>query len=282
MNHVKLKLFGQQLPSPSSSSSSSSSSSFSAAMFVAKNSFHSTPVLEKKRKTQWHSRFNYYAKKKKNKEPKRALFRNFNDYAEFLFQSWREEEERNHTSEPSWFRNHHWVRNNDNNKNNYNNNGFNPYNSRNNYRNNGAFDSSDDDDEEAQTFFRSDFGREKFSYWSFENSNFRNNTSRNSYYYFRNSNKWTYDDDSDSDNEDFGTSSTQFGTKNEVCLARETLGLSVSGPLKLEEVKNAYRMCALRWHPDRHHGSSKVEAEEKFKHCGAAYKTLCDSLNDKL
>uniref|UniRef100_A0A803QP12 J domain-containing protein n=1 Tax=Cannabis sativa TaxID=3483 RepID=A0A803QP12_CANSA len=59
---------------------------------------------------------------------------------------------------------------------------------------------------------------------------------------------------------------------------RLALGLSVSGPLKLEEVKNAYRACALKWHPDRHLGSSKAVAEEKFKLCSAAYQSLCDKL----
>ncbi|KAH1070019.1 hypothetical protein GLYMA_03G144900v4 [Glycine max] len=59
---------------------------------------------------------------------------------------------------------------------------------------------------------------------------------------------------------------------------RLALGLSVSGPLKLEDVKNAYRPCALKWHPDRHQGSSKAVAEEKFELCSAAYQSLCDSL----
>ncbi|KAF5938268.1 hypothetical protein HYC85_025774 [Camellia sinensis] len=39
---------------------------------------------------------------------------------------------------------------------------------------------------------------------------------------------------------------------------RLALGLSAYGPLKLEDVKNAYRVCALKWHPDRHQGSSKA------------------------
>ncbi|XP_035816533.1 uncharacterized protein [Zea mays] len=70
----------------------------------------------------------------------------------------------------------------------------------------------------------------------------------------------------------------EVSAPSEVSLARQALGLSTSGPLKLEDVKSAYRACALRWHPDRHNGSSKSTAEEKFKHCSAAYKTLCDSL----
>ncbi|CAN6218771.1 unnamed protein product, partial [Urochloa humidicola] len=132
-------------------------------------SFHSTPILQRKRKTQWHNRFNYYTKRRRNRENKRTLLRNMSEYAEHLFQSWRDEEEK-------------------------------------------------------------------------------------------------------TDSED------EVSTPSEVYLARQALGLSTSGPLKLEDVKSAYRACALRWHPDRHNGSSKATAEEKFKHCSAAYQTLCDSL----
>ncbi|KAI7729476.1 hypothetical protein M8C21_020383 [Ambrosia artemisiifolia] len=59
---------------------------------------------------------------------------------------------------------------------------------------------------------------------------------------------------------------------------RIALGLSGSGPLSLEDVKNAYRACALQWHPDHHNDSSKAIAAEKFKVCNAAYQSLCDKL----
>ncbi|KAG4991221.1 hypothetical protein JHK87_024678 [Glycine soja] len=70
---------------------------------------------------------------------------------------------------------------------------------------------------------------------------------------------------------------------------RLALGLGASGPLKLEDVKNvAWAIAqgsralkppmALKWHPDRHHGSFKVIAEEKLKHCSAAYRPLSDKL----
>ncbi|XP_078148044.1 uncharacterized protein LOC144543597 [Carex rostrata] len=240
--------------------------SLSAALFRASCSFHSTAALEKKRRTQWNYGFNYYGKRRKNRngDSKRALFRNMSDYAELLFQSWREEEERKPISRRSWFRNHHWVRGTDKTS------GFNPHgpqNSANFDRKNGIFDSSSsDDDEEVETIFRSTFGG-RFTYWSFDRSN---STYRN---FHNRSRDWSYDSDEDED-ETFDRNKT----KSEMALAKKTLGLSISGPLKLEEVKSAYRTCALRWHPDRHHGSSKVEAEEKFKNCSAAYKTLCDSL----
>eukprot|EP00252_Welwitschia_mirabilis_P016277 TRINITY_DN35905_c0_g1_i1.p1 TRINITY_DN35905_c0_g1~~TRINITY_DN35905_c0_g1_i1.p1 ORF type:complete len:277 (-),score=47.15 TRINITY_DN35905_c0_g1_i1:204-1034(-) len=60
---------------------------------------------------------------------------------------------------------------------------------------------------------------------------------------------------------------------------RLALGLSPRGPLTLEEVKQAFRMSALKWHPDRNEGPAKAMAEEKFKRCGAAYKSLCDAFS---
>ncbi|ERN12959.1 hypothetical protein AMTR_s00040p00015720 [Amborella trichopoda] len=39
---------------------------------------------------------------------------------------------------------------------------------------------------------------------------------------------------------------------------RITLGLPSSGPLKIEDVKNAFRASALKWHPDKHQGPSQV------------------------
>ncbi|EOA29132.1 hypothetical protein CARUB_v10025400mg [Capsella rubella] len=59
---------------------------------------------------------------------------------------------------------------------------------------------------------------------------------------------------------------------------RQTLGLSPWGPLKLEDVKHAYRTCALKWHPDRHEDSTKAAAEEKFKLCTVAYQSLIEKL----
>ncbi|EOA24812.1 hypothetical protein CARUB_v10018098mg [Capsella rubella] len=59
---------------------------------------------------------------------------------------------------------------------------------------------------------------------------------------------------------------------------RQALGLSSSGPLNLEDVKMAYRACALKWHPDRHQASTKNAAEEKFKLCTVAYQSLCEKL----
>ncbi|KAF3578596.1 hypothetical protein DY000_02035831 [Brassica cretica] len=60
---------------------------------------------------------------------------------------------------------------------------------------------------------------------------------------------------------------------------RETLGLSPWAPLTLEDVKHAYRACALKWHPDHHDDSTKAEAEAKFKFCNVAYESLIKKLH---
>ncbi|KAL3827739.1 hypothetical protein ACJIZ3_016541 [Penstemon smallii] len=60
---------------------------------------------------------------------------------------------------------------------------------------------------------------------------------------------------------------------------RRILGLPPAGPLRIEDVKAAFRLSALKWHPDKHQGSSQGEAEEKFKQCVNAYKSLCSALS---
>lgn len=44
-----------------------------------------------------------------------------------------------------------------------------------------------------------------------------------------------------------------------------------------EEIKRAYRRLALEWHPDRHAGDKKQEAEKKFKEINEAYQVLSDT-----
>jgi molecular chaperone DnaJ len=43
-----------------------------------------------------------------------------------------------------------------------------------------------------------------------------------------------------------------------------------------EEIKRAYRRLAMKYHPDRHDGDGKVEAEIAFKECAEAYEILSD------
>ncbi|XP_059641458.1 uncharacterized protein LOC132283518 isoform X4 [Cornus florida] len=63
------------------------------------------------------------------------------------------------------------------------------------------------------------------------------------------------------------------------CSDRTILGLPPRGPLKIEDVKNAFRLSALKWHPDKHQGPSQAMAEEKFKICANAYKSLCNAFS---
>ncbi|NP_001167789.1 uncharacterized protein LOC100381482 [Zea mays] len=223
-------------------------------------SFHSTPILQRKHKTQWHNRFNYYTRRRRNRETKRSMLRNMSEYAESLFQSWRDEDEKNAASAgPSWFRGHRWVRNSSNN-------GFRTHDFYyGNFKSKGGFEFCTSDEDEPENLFRNVFRDQHTYYWSFSSDNFQRNSKRARSQKSRN---WSFE----TDEED------EVSAPSEVSLARQALGLSTSGPLKLEDVKSAYRACALRWHPDRHNGSSKSTAEEKFKHCSAAYKTLCDSL----
>ncbi|XP_073148801.1 uncharacterized protein [Henckelia pumila] len=58
---------------------------------------------------------------------------------------------------------------------------------------------------------------------------------------------------------------------------KRILGLPTAGPLKIEDVKHAFRQSALKWHPDKHQGPSQADAEEKFKNCANAYKSLCNA-----
>uniref|UniRef100_A0A0E0I0E5 J domain-containing protein n=1 Tax=Oryza nivara TaxID=4536 RepID=A0A0E0I0E5_ORYNI len=232
-----------------------------AASAAAAASFHSTPPLQRKRKTQWHHRFSYYEKRRRNRESKRTMLRNMSEYAEYLFQSWRDEDDKNdESSGPSWFRGHRWVRN-------PKSNGFRPHDFYfGNFRSRGGFEFCTSDEDEPETVFRNAFRGQQTFYWSFDSDDFCRRNHRRSH--SESSRRWSYE----TDDED------ETPAQTEVSLARQALGLSTSGPLKLEDVKSAYRTCALRWHPDRHNGSTKATAEEKFKHCSAAYQILCDSL----
>lgn len=53
--------------------------------------------------------------------------------------------------------------------------------------------------------------------------------------------------------------------------------LGVTKTSSAQEIKNAYRKKALEWHPDRHQGTDKEEAERKFKEINEAYQVLSDS-----
>lgn len=240
--------------------------------------FHSTPVLERKRRTHCNyngrsshksKRFNYYAKRTHRIESKRTLLRNMSNYAGYLFQSWRDEDDLSSfltNDDTAWFRRQYWSKG-------AKVNGFGsnePQWGR--YMNKGKggfnFCASGDDDDDVETIFRSAFGGEGFYYWSFDSSDNFHRRNYSGQANQRSSWDWRYETDEEVDS----PPKTDFASE------RLALGLKSSGPLILEEVKKAYRACALRWHPDRHQGLSKAVAEEKFKHCSAAYKSLCEKL----
>jgi molecular chaperone DnaJ len=51
--------------------------------------------------------------------------------------------------------------------------------------------------------------------------------------------------------------------------------LSVEREASVEQIKSAYRKCALQWHPDRN-PENKTEAEGKFRQASEAYSVLSD------
>jgi DnaJ-class molecular chaperone len=53
--------------------------------------------------------------------------------------------------------------------------------------------------------------------------------------------------------------------------------LGVNKSASAQEIKTAYRKKALEWHPDRHQGGDKEEAEKKFKEINEAYQVLSDT-----
>ncbi|KAL5216733.1 hypothetical protein ABZP36_008134 [Zizania latifolia] len=126
-----------------------------------------------------------------------------------------------------------------------------------------------------ENIFEAMFGEHHGFTWSrvtWEGSSFGDSSSR-----FR----WTGESqrkrvisDSDDESEDDTSGRASIGSHAH----RAILGLPPCGPLTLEDVKIAFRTSALRWHPDKHPGSSQAVAEEKFKLCVNAYNSICNVL----
>ncbi|KAI4374169.1 hypothetical protein MLD38_012194 [Melastoma candidum] len=135
----------------------------------------------------------------------------------------------------------------------------------------GDFDSHD------ETVFQARFGNRWYS-WSFDLSYMHAFENWSSGFQWREesnrgdhrTNRWETLSVVDSDDEP-----SSIGAASD----RVLLGLPATGALKLEDVKNAFRLTALRWHPDKHQGPSQSMAEEKFKLCVNAYKSLCSAFS---
>ena len=94
-----------------------------------------------------------------------------------------------------------------------------------------------EDDIEVETILRSAFGGCRTFYWStFLNE--ENPQWQSSYGYSKNYNRssWNWRGRMD---EEYGHSTDSDSSESDLASHREALGLSVSGPLKLEEVKHA-------------------------------------------
>nr|XP_043610325.1 uncharacterized protein LOC122582043 [Erigeron canadensis] len=233
--------------------------------------FHSTPVLNRRRRTHWESpgsfyrsssrRPNFNGRRQRKFYAKQEMLKNANAFAENLFHGWRDYDDFDPSSS-SWYRGDP-GRSNGTRGNNKGaqararKKGFQFY----------------EDVEEVETIFRSSFGGNGFYFWSFINDEPRSSSG----YSNNKRTSWNWRHRFESDDED-SSSSESDRVETDTSKDRIALGLSGSGPLSLEAVKNAYRACALKWHPDRHTGSSKAIAEEKFKVCSAAYQSLCDKL----
>ncbi|XP_061954263.1 uncharacterized protein LOC133676590 isoform X1 [Populus nigra] len=213
-------------------------------------------------------RYNNYSRSSSRLNAKEALLHNISSYADHLFQSWHDgfdEEDPSSSSGPSWFRQQYSKGSrkdmNDN--------------RRTTSWGKKGFHFCEEDNADVDNIFRSTFGGNRYFYWSFvsdENPQWKNSSDYHSYSYGKN---WRYRVEEDYD---CSSESDSDDLESNFASDRLALGLRTYGPLKLEDVKNAYRSCALKWHPDRHQGSSKAVAEEKFKLCSAAYQSLCDKL----
>ncbi|KAE8706818.1 root meristem growth factor 9-like isoform X1 [Hibiscus syriacus] len=136
-------------------------------------------------------------------------------------------------------------------------------------------ESFSEDFDNPETIFESTFGNKWYT-WSFRGDfTFRNSESE--FEWIEKSdrtNRRTGEQDTPSENESEDKEYAVVGS----CSDRVILGLPPTGSLKLEDVKKAFRLSALKWHPDKHQGPSQAMAEEKFKTCVATYKSLCHAL----
>ncbi|KAJ4896116.1 Chaperone DnaJ-domain superfamily protein [Raphanus sativus] len=243
--------------------------------------FHSTPILQRKHKSNSETR----NKKLSRSRAKQDLRRNVNAFAEHLFGIWSDgfDYSDKHTS---WFEKQYFrvcKRNRI---------GSSRYIHQ--RLDKSCFDFSGVDDEcEIEYFLRSALGgsyKQSKSRWRerhFYGSNRQEEGEARSWRYSNNSNtgrsrgsRQRLDQEEEKEEEEEEQDERSSTEVNDLDTSqqshRQTLGLSSSGPLNLGDVKKAYRVCALKWHPDLHPDSTKNAAEEKFKLCTVAYESLCE------
>ncbi|CAN8286894.1 unnamed protein product [Cochlearia groenlandica] len=243
--------------------------------------FHSTPILERKRRTSWESRTNVHKKRFRRMREKQELLRNVNAFASNMFTNWHDEFYDDDDDNPSSRKQNSWY------KKSYDKEPKGKPNGKNGSHSWGKrhFDFCEvDEDFDVDYVFRTAFGGSRGFSFSFtheddEPPRWRHHSSRST----NNSNKrsWRSRYRIDEDEEEDGYTSTESSDSDSEpnqTSHRQALGLKPSGPLNLEDVKHAYRTCALKWHPDRHQGSTKAEAEAKFKLCNIAYESLLEKL----
>ncbi|GMH23984.1 hypothetical protein Nepgr_025827 [Nepenthes gracilis] len=129
------------------------------------------------------------------------------------------------------------------------------------------------DDDHPETIFHAAF-RNRWYTWAF-NSSFQNSTAGF---------EWREDSTHRNDQYEEGEAASEAKSDDEACdrgshSERTVLGLPPNGSLNIEDVKKAFRLSALKWHPDKHQGPSQAAAEERFKQCVNAYKSLCSKVS---
>ncbi|KAM5577650.1 hypothetical protein ABKV19_008143 [Rosa sericea] len=136
-------------------------------------------------------------------------------------------------------------------------------------------ESFSDDENHPETIFQATYGKRWYT-WSFnsQRDSFHDSASgfewREPSSWKDKSKRWENISDVESDDEQCTIGS---------CSDRKILGLPSTGPLKTEDVKKAFHLSALKWHPDKHQGSSQEMAAEKFRLCVNAYNSLCNALS---
>ncbi|KAG7561277.1 Chaperone J-domain superfamily [Arabidopsis thaliana x Arabidopsis arenosa] len=227
--------------------------------------FHSTSILQRKHQSNSKAR----SKRLGRKKAKQDLRRNVNAFAQHLFGIWSDgfDYSGKHTS---WFEKQYSRVS----KRNRNGKRHIPQ-----HLDKRCFDFSEvDDGYEIEYFLRTALGGSRGFSWSSRREEGGTRSGRYSNNFRKSWGSRYRLDEEEEEEEDKYSSTESSDTEPNQESHRQALGLSSSGPLNLEDVKIAYRACALKWHPDRHHTSTKNEAEEKFQLCTVAYQSLCEKL----